>query len=128
MQGRNKIQIDHDKVLNKDTKETIFISNISKVNLKIKPIRKSSLNTIINSTTNFLLNSLSNGNELVDVYLEIILKDQTTKKFKLNFDPLIRNNLDYHQIVKEGRELSNSIIENMVSLHKNQHYDQKEKG
>lgn len=114
MQGRNRIRIDHDKIRNEDTKETIAISNISKTGLKIKPVRINALNTIMNSTANFLSNSLSNGNELVDIYLQIVLKNNTVKDYKLNLQPVVRNNLDYHQIVKEGRKLSNDIKEIML--------------
>lgn len=88
---------------------SLAITSIKKVELKIIPVKKDISETVLNSLANTLSQSLSNGNEPVQIVLHIVCNDQSTQDIIWNKEPLIRNNLDYHRSVKEARSFQEQI-------------------
>lgn len=74
----------------------------TKIELKIVPVKKPASKTVLNSLANALSQSMSNGDEPVQIILRITCNDQSIKDLVWNKEPYIRNNLDYHKAIKEA--------------------------
>lgn len=91
------------------TGKTYNLDDISKTEV-ITPVHQKNIEQmILNATVNALTNSISNGNELIDVCIRVSFKTNEREILTLNEKPLIRNNLDYHATIKQARELQKQL-------------------
>lgn len=86
------------------------ISPEIQVEVSIKPVRKAIKGEILNTIVNAASSSIANGNELVNIYVNVISPDGEKEILLLNDKPLIRNNLEYHEMIKHARKLQESLI------------------
>lgn len=85
------------------------VASIQKIELKIVPVKKPASKTVFNPLANALSQSMSNGDEPVQIILRITCDDQSIKDLVWNKEPYIRNNLDYHKAIKEARALQEQV-------------------
>ena len=85
------------------------VTSIQKIELKIVPVKKPASKTVLNSMASALSQSISNGDEPVQIILRITCDDQSVKDLIWNKEPFIRNNLDYHKAIKEARALQEQV-------------------
>lgn len=89
--------------------QTVPMDEIEKTSVCIVPRKKEAKRVLGNVLANTLSHSISNGDEFVDVVLEVVDSKGNTKNLCVNEKPLVRNNMDYHACVKEAREIQNLI-------------------
>lgn len=85
------------------------LSNISSVTLKSFKVDKKLHETLLNSFATFATSSLANGDERVKIAIEVKFKDEDAEIISMHNDCLVRNSLEYHDIVKSTRNLVNKI-------------------
>lgn len=86
-------------------------SSIKKTEVVIIPERKGTAEEVMNATANFLSSSVASGNEKVYVGVKIHFMDDTTKIELVDEKPFVRNNLDYHEAVREARRFQSELTE-----------------
>lgn len=91
-----------------ESNHKLCTSDIKKVDVSILPVQKNAGEEIMNAAVNALSSSLGNANEKVNIYVEII-HGNNIDKIKVNTNPLIRNNLDCHEMVTHARNLQAAI-------------------
>lgn len=89
--------------------QTVSMDDIEKTSVCIVPRKKEAKKVLGNVLANTLSHSISNGDELVDVVLEVTDSKGNTQNLCVNEKPLVRNNMDYHACVKEAREIQKLI-------------------
>lgn len=87
------------------TPEPIAIHDIKNLEVKILPAKKDTFDTIMNSIATAVSSSLANGDERVFVAVKITLNSKDTLTFPVHKEYVVRNNLDYHEAVKQARKL-----------------------
>lgn len=98
-----------EKILFEQSGNTYNISDFASMEVKISPCNKSKTDTILNATTNFLASSVANGNEPVNILIQLKFYDDHKEMIVVNENPVIRFSLDYHKIVKKARTIENSL-------------------
>lgn len=86
----------------------------AKVEVIISPVLKSGGVEIANAIANAASSSLGNGNEKVNVAVQVCFEDETRELLLMNETPLIRNNLDYHEAVRHARNLQGALKKDLV--------------
>ena len=89
--------------------------DIKSIELKTNVVHKTMTGEVLNSIANAMSGSIANGNELVKVEIMIACDDQTYT-LSLSEEPVVRNNLEYHDLVKRTRKLKDLLLED---IHKN---------
>ena len=91
--------------------KSIPLNEIKKIELKTDIVRKNSGSEILNSLANALSGSIANGDELVNINLVITYGDQPEKYLlTLQKEPVIKNNLEYHQLNQRMKKLKEILI------------------
>ena len=90
--------------------ELLKIESIEKIEVKTLPVRQAIKSQLLNSMATFMSGSLINGNEQCIVGLNIIQKDKKEIWIPFHEGSVTRFNLDYHQYVKNARELKDKIF------------------
>ena len=90
--------------------ELLKIESIEKIEVKTLPVRQAIKSQLLNSMATFMSGSLINGNEQCIVGLNIIQKDKKEIWIPFHEGSVTRFNLDYHQYVKNARELKDKIL------------------
>ena len=83
--------------------------DIKSIELKTNVVHKTVTGEVLNSIANTLSGSIANGNELVKVEIMIACDDQTYT-LSLSEEPVVRNNLEYHDLVKRTRKLKDLLL------------------
>lgn len=87
----------------------IDFSSIEKVEVKITPNKKGLGDEVANTVATALSSSGANGNE--EVFVDIVIKtNENNEIIRMNEKPVIRFNLDYHELVRQARELQKMIL------------------
>ena len=103
--------------MNQDGKynlEDIPTESIEKIEVKTLPVRQAIKSQLLNSMATFMSGSLINGNEQCIVGLNIIQKDKKEIWIPFHEGSVTRFNLDYHQYVKNARELKDKILKYII--------------
>ena len=101
------------KILSSDT--IIDPKDIKSTELKINVVHKNATGDVLNSIANAMSGSVANGNELVRVELIISCNNQSYS-LRLKDTPVVRNNLEYHELVKRTRKLKNLLDEDIRKI------------
>ena len=83
--------------------------DIKSIELKTNVVHKTVTGEVLNSIANTLSGSIANGNELVKVQIMIVCDNQTYV-LSLSEEPVVRNNLEYHDLVKRTRKLKDLLL------------------
>lgn len=94
--------------------ELLKIESIEKIEVKTLPVRQAIKSQLLNSMATFMSGSLINGNEQCIVGLNIIQKDKKEIWIPFHERSVTRFNLDYHQYVKNARELKDKILKYII--------------
>lgn len=94
--------------------ELLKIESIEKIEVKTLPVRQAIKSQLLNSMATFMSGSLINGNEQCIVGLNIIQKDKEEIWIPFHEGSVTRFNLDYHQYVKNARELKDKILKYII--------------
>ena len=94
--------------------ELLKIESIEKIEVKTLPVRQAIKSQLLNSMATFMSGSLINGNEQCIVGLNIIQKDKKEIWIPFHEGSVTRFNLDYHQYVKNARELKDKILKYII--------------
>lgn len=94
--------------------ELLKIESIEKIEVKTLPVRQAIKSQLLNSMATFMSGSLINGNEQCIVELNIIQKDKKEIWIPFHEGSVTRFNLDYHQYVKNARELKDKILKYII--------------
>ena len=89
--------------------ELLKIESIEKIEVKTLPVRQAIKSQLLNSMATFMSGSLINGNEQC-----IIQKDKKEIWIPFHEGSVTRFNLDYHQYVKNARELKDKILKYII--------------
>lgn len=89
---------------------TMKISPDIKVEVSTKPIRKDMKGEVLNSIVNATSSSIANGNEFVNIYVTVTSPTNEKEVIQLNDMPLVRNNLEYHDMIKHARKLQEALL------------------
>lgn len=92
-----------------ETNEEYTLARINKFNLKIEPVRKKTGSTILNSLANALSSSMGNGQELVNIKLEIFFADKESTNIAFNSVPVTRGSMEYNELVRVAREVESIL-------------------
>mgnify|MGYP000587917280 FL=1 len=95
--------------------ELLKIESIEKIEVKTLPVRQAIKSQLLNSMATFMSGSLINGNEQCIVGLNIIQKDKKEIWIPFHEGSVTRFNLDYHQYVKNARELKDKILKYIIA-------------
>lgn len=91
------------------TPKPIAIHDIKNLEVKILPAKKDTFDTILNSIATMASSSLANGDEHVFVVINITLNSKETITLPIHKEYVVRNNLDYHDAVKQARKLIETL-------------------
>lgn len=94
--------------------ELLKIESIEKIEVKTLPVRQAIKSQLLNSMATFMSGSLINGNEQCIVGLNIIQKDKKEIWIPFHEGSVTCFNLDYHQYVKNARELKDKILKYII--------------
>lgn len=86
----------------------------AKIDVMIEPVRKSAGAEVANAIANAASSSLGNGNERVNVAVQIQFDDEMSEVLQMNETPLVRNNLDYHEAVRHARNLQAALKKDLT--------------
>lgn len=86
----------------------------AKTEVIISPIQKNLSDEVLNTISIAASNSVANGNERVNVAVQIVFQDGTRELLQLNETPLVRNNLDYHETVRHARNLQQALKKDLA--------------
>ncbi|MFV0381842.1 MAG: hypothetical protein ACK5KR_06450 [Breznakia sp.] len=116
MKKNNHVNHDQDAIVIQDTGEMIKLNDIEKVDVRLQIVQKDAKKTVLNAIANAVSSSIANGNEKVNIFLDIKKKNFDTTSIQLNEKIMVRNNLDYHECVREARALADDIkrLKNMI--------------
>ena len=89
--------------------------DIKSIELKTNVVHKTMTGEVLNSIANAMSGSIANGNELVKVEIMITCDDQTYT-LSLSEEPVVRNNLEYHDLVKRTRKLKDLLLEDIHKI------------
>lgn len=106
-----------DRIIFKQSGNEYLINDYQSKEIKIRPVRKNAVNTILNATANAFTRSLGNGREFVNVVLEIKFTDNRKEEIKMTEKPLIRFSLDYHELIEKTRKLERKFKKIIESNH-----------
>lgn len=96
-----------------DNQKEIYINSIKKLNLATEVVRKKASGDLLNAVANMASSSLGNGNEKVRVRLDFLLNDGTVEELYFNDEPIVKGNLEYHDLVRHARSINDAIKECM---------------
>lgn len=84
------------------------IDDFKRVTVRIKPVLKNVWNTLLNVTTNAMTSSIGNGNEQVQIIVDVTFGDGI-EEIVMNEKVLIRGNLDYYEMLEHAKRLKAAI-------------------
>ena len=102
-------------LINELESKKIRIKEIYSMELKIVPCLKKETDEILNTMANALSQSAGNGNEWVWVQLVIQYGDHNKSVFCLQEEPVVRFNLEYHELVDRTRKLE-AILKKEIGM------------
>lgn len=88
------------------------VEGFKSVTVRIKPVLKNTWNTILNATANAMTSSMANGNEKVQIIIDIVF-EQGKEEILMNEQLLVRGNLDYYEMMEHAKRLRNAIKKDM---------------
>lgn len=102
-------KIENGKLYFKENEKIFDIQTIKKCEVVLFPAKKSNKDEVLNTVANFMSTSIANGNEKIHIGIKFFLDDNQVENILIHKDALIRNNLDYHKLVKEARLLQQEL-------------------
>lgn len=88
----------------------VEIKAMKKVEVLIKPVLKGAVATVLNATVNAMTSSIANGNEKINIVVRVVCEDGN-EDILMTKTPLVRNNLDYHEMIEHARKLQKALKE-----------------
>lgn len=101
-------QVENGAIRFSQTGNEYALNSILNIGVSTKVIKKDASATILNATTNALSSSVANGNEKTNIYVQVEFPDNK-EDILVNDEPIIRNTLDYHAIIRKARDIEKDI-------------------
>lgn len=95
MKKNGYVKYGRDSIAVVRTGEIIKLDNIKKAEVRVQTLQEVA----------------DNESEMVNVFLDIERTDSDTTIIRLNLKPLVKNDHDFHEYIREAQEITNDIIE-----------------